>query len=321
MNCDLIASRRSFRTRRAFTLVELLVVIAIIGVLIALLLPAVQQAREAARRMQCSNNLKQIGLALHNFHDTYGNLPPGGSRSGHGGYTWGTFILPFIEQTAVWDAILEESGNYPPDPTGKSGSIYCGCHEYGVWTTPGPEATVLEAFICPSDTLAEVRPGTDMGHQCGKANYAGSLGHGHGSDNGFFNRFISSVRSLRDVTDGLSNTIAIGEAGGGRLAGAPDGENPTYPVWAGSPKGGSGTSLTHWGPLREAWHGVPINLSNGGGPAGDPSSWDKGFGSLHPGGAMFLFGDGSVHFLAETINLDAYDNLGQMNDGDVVGNY
>ncbi|EAQ80634.1 DUF1559 family PulG-like putative transporter [Blastopirellula marina] len=311
--------RRSSSNRLGFTLVELLVVIAIIGVLIALLLPAVQQAREAARRMQCANNLKQVGLGLHNFHDTYNHMPPGGSRDGHGGYTWGTFILPFSEQGNLWDAIVEESGNYPPDPTGKKGSIYCGCHEYNVWTTPGPEHNVVEIYMCPSDVLPEVRDSTDMGFQCGKSNYAGSMGWGHNYGNGFFNRFIASVTKFADVTDGLSNTIAIGEVGAGRNGSAPSAENPTNPAWAGSPKGGSGTSLTHWGPLREAWHGTPINLSNGGGPLGDPDAWDKGFGSLHPGGAQFLFADGSVHFLPETISLGTYDNLGQINDGNVVG--
>ncbi|TWT38997.1 DUF1559 domain-containing protein [Blastopirellula retiformator] len=313
--------RKTPSVRHGFTLVELLVVIAIIGVLIALLLPAVQQAREAARRMQCANNLKQIGLGLHNFHDTYNHMPPGGSRSAHGGYTWGAFILPFVEQTNVWDAILDEAGNYPPDPTGKSGSIYCGCHEYGVWTTPGPESTVLEMYVCPTDTLAELRDSTDQGFRCGKSNYAGSMGWGHSYGNGFFNRFISSITRFADVTDGLSNTIAIGEVGAGRGGSAPSPENPTYTGWAGSPKGGSGTSLTHWGPLREAWHGTPINLFNGGGPLQDPNAWEKGFGSLHPGGAQFLLADGSVHFLAETISLETYDNLGQRNDGNVVSGF
>ncbi|MFA8020711.1 DUF1559 domain-containing protein [Bremerella cremea] len=321
MNHVALPCRRLSSLRRGFTLVELLVVIAIIGVLIALLLPAVQQAREAARRMQCANNLKQMGLGLHNFHDTFNHLPPGGSRTGHGGYTWGTFILPFVEQAPMWDAILQEAGNYPPDPTGRTGSIYCGCSMYGVWTTPGPEANTIDIFMCPSDTLAEVRNSTDIGLQCGKSNYAGSLGWGHAYGNGMFNRFITSINKFSDITDGLSNSIAIGEVGGGRISSAPGGENPTYPVWAGSPKGASGSSLTHWGPLREAWHGVPINLSNGGGPGGDPDAWDKGFGSLHPGGAQFLFGDGSVHFLAETINLDAYDHLGQIDDGNVIGEF
>src|SRR5207237_1675079 len=109
---DAMQGTSSFQARRAFTLVELLVVIAIIGVLVALLLPAVQQAREAARRMTCTNNLKQIGIALHNHHDVKLTFPPGGMNTGHNGTpvytTWTVEILPFMEQQALFQQYRQD---------------------------------------------------------------------------------------------------------------------------------------------------------------------------------------------------------------------
>jgi len=134
--------------RRGFTLVELLVVIAIIGVLIALLLPAVQQAREAARRMQCQNNLKQLGLSLHNYHDTFGKFPAGRYEDGNvsSQLGWGTMILPFLEQSALFDSIQAHGGM----TTSSTWDTVADVRDIDA-------KVVLEAFLCPSD------PGSGFG--------------------------------------------------------------------------------------------------------------------------------------------------------------
>ncbi|MFK7770365.1 MAG: DUF1559 domain-containing protein [Mariniblastus sp.] len=319
------SSHRVSSGRTAFTLVELLVVIAIIGILIGMLLPAVQQVREAARRTACANNLKQLALSLHNFETGFKNFPPGGSRSGltqggHGGYTWGYFLLPFLEQNNLQNQIAEIAGRFAPSPTGKRGSIFCRAH---VDPTTGlaPEGRVLPVFICPADTLPDIRPSAFPDWRCAKSNYAGNIGSGHNAGggyqrgDGFFYRFLESINGFANVTDGTSNTIAFGEVGGSSNGSAPGGENPTYPLWAGSPKRGGSNSLSHYANLREAWRNVPINLFNGGGPAANPDLWDRGFGSQHPGGASFAFVDGSVHFIAESVDLETYENLGLRADG------
>lgn len=323
MNLSLspVRSYASRSQQRGFTLVELLVVIAIIGVLIALLLPAVQQAREAARRMQCANNMRQLGLALHNFHDTYGHFPPGGTKGGYGGYTWGTFILPYIEQNNVWEGIAQEGGSYPPDPTGKRDSIFCNCSDggNGNWGDPGYEQTVIDAYRCPSDVLPDQRPHSDEQVKCGTSNYAANYGT---NGDGFTDRFrTGQLVDMASITDGTSNTIALGECGGSKAGAAPNGDNEAYPIWAGYARRGGTSWYTQWSNKRQANASAPINLNNGGGVDGSgATSWslNSGFGSLHPGGCQFIFADASVHFLAETIDLTAYDDLGTRNDGNVV---
>src|ERR687893_214013 len=130
------------RVRKGFTLIELLVVIAIIAILIGLLLPAVHKIREAANRMSCSNKMKQLGLALHNYNDTNSNLPPGRKRDNYNAFTWSLYILPFHEQQAKFDGYLGLGDNLP-----------------GVWDqTQAPQATqavlhaVVSTWICPSDS-------------------------------------------------------------------------------------------------------------------------------------------------------------------------
>ena len=306
------------RIKSGFTLIELLVVIAIIAVLIALLLPAVQQAREAARRSQCKNNLKQIGLALHNYHDTMNMLPfgvvfyrntPGGAPGGgqntqsqnQGNWTWGAMILPNIDQAALFQT-MNVGKNSPAAANNVAGNL-------GLLQTP------LPAFRCPSDpgenacdidrrvNLTNVSSTLNIAQSIiARSNYVGNNGHqniGGGNVNtGAFPRDL--CRRFRDITDGLSNTIAIGERasdarGASQSAGAIYATGPDQ-----SPKWGIA------GALGVAFY--PLNTVN------ETAYVDlhKGFSSNHVGGAHFLFCDGSVHFISENIHWRNSDDSTQM---------
>jgi prepilin-type N-terminal cleavage/methylation domain-containing protein/prepilin-type processing-associated H-X9-DG protein len=297
------------RSRRGFTLVELLVVIAIIGILIALLLPAVQAAREAARRMQCSNNLKQIGLALHNYHDTNKCFPPGAfwyemNPNWSPLYRGSILIrlLPFVEQQPLYN--LFDLKTDTDNQTDAGGELLA--------------AKIVPVYVCPSDTGDVIFNNGPALH-----NYAASKGPTKHIDNpgrpcsesdswnqyalspyddptdfaGPFCR-LSVSTSMRDCTDGLSNTIYFGEV---RRKCA----THTQQGWSRSNDGNGLTSTQ-----------IPINYdscddtaSNG---CGHPANWNTslGFKSRHPGGAQFLLGDGSVHFLPETIDHWTYQYLG-----------
>ena len=284
--------------RHGFTLVELLVVIAIIGVLIALLLPAVQQAREAARRMQCTNNLKQIGLSLHNYHDTYGSfpsliIPPQDIRGSANqvnsldpAWGWQAFLLPFIEQSALHEQARIGRGSRPLDH-------------------PDQFRTVINGYMCPSDPGPEIDSNDSMWNRlmgtsnthlyAAKSNYVANNDHEttvrdeNDPDHprrptGMFWR--NSSVSFRDITDGTSNTIAVGER-----AYRPDNTNASAAVWLGA---ADSDHNNDWGYDTAGTGHSPINLGGG---------WDfvRGFSSHHPGGAQFLMGDGSCHFISETI--------------------
>ena len=284
--------------RRGFTLVELLVVIAIIGILIALLLPAVQQAREAARRIQCTNNLKQLGVALHNYHDTFGSLPSGAIRkNGNSCWGWSALILPFVEQENMYDELGVTKGS--PDDS----------HVANATLTENYMKTPLDAYLCPSDsgfsgslnTNRQVDSGDFSGTNLTPAvsNYVGNFGHLTDTDaplnnTGLF--FFNSKIKFRDVTDGLSNTVAVGER---------ESFNCKSGTWFGSSFSGVGTVGAS---MILASNRPQINLDT------DTQAWNaadmqgcgSGFSSLHPGGAMVLFCDGSVKFLSETIEHNWY---------------
>lgn len=291
------------RQQTGFTLVELLVVIAIIGVLIALLLPAVQQAREAARRMTCSNNLKQLGLAVHNYHDTFGSLPSGWIESNGGMlHSWGTLVLPFIEQDNLYENMkpdfgLQESAN---DLT-KAGAT-------------------LDAFRCPSSILPE-RSADGFGTSNYNANFGGT--YEANVDRGGLFKPNSSYR-FRDITDGTTNTILIGEAEGDSRT-----DNAGFPIWA--QISGNGPAR-RWQVTSYAHINKPINfgLTAAGCEAGE---CDESYQSRHPGGAMFALSDASVRFIPETIETGTrmpwasqpvdgvWLKLCLRNDGQVIGEY
>ena len=231
----------SLRNRRGFTLIELLVVIAIIAVLIALLLPAVQAAREAARRTQCVNNMKQLGLALHNYHSTNDSFPPGaavtqvtyanGMQTG-GGSSWQAnsslaMMLPFLEQNAIYSSInfnnYSTNGAYPPriDASGNGTAL----------------STQINAFLCPSDGNAKNTDGINGRLNSYLASMGTSAQGGYPSSSpGLFAYNIAY--GLRDITDGSSNTIAFSE----KLVGTP-GQNTGLGLgYRGNGVNGSGPS-------------------------------------------------------------------------------
>jgi len=280
---------RSKNMNRGFTLVELLVVIAIIGVLIALLLPAVQQAREAARRMQCSNNMKQIGIALHNYHDTYGAFPAGWLYRGGNGkcnYGWAVAILPFIEQQNFYDQL--DPGNIP---------LY---DRYTGSASNADKALLqqrLEAYICPSDAAPELAESQKFGNtdhfDVAVSNYVACAGWSNTPDypikdldsGGIF--WGNSFLNFSDITDGSSNTLLVSERE------YPKGHAAT---WLGV---GRNNSYGNQSTLRTVFRAA-FRMNYDYAEAGAPQNAGKGWSSLHPGGVMSLTADASVHFIPET---------------------
>ncbi|PQO35049.1 DUF1559 domain-containing protein [Bremerella cremea] len=285
------------KKRLGFTLVELLVVIAIIGVLIALLLPAVQQAREAARRMQCTNHEKQIGLALHNYHDTFNAFPPAWLHRGPAGsanYGWATNILPFMEQTALYDAL--EPGRVP---------LY---ERYTASATDAEKAllqSTIDGYRCPSDVTGKLNNKQKFGStehfQIATSNYVCNLGttatQGTVQSDGVF--YGNSFLGMKDLIDGTSNTLLVGERDGGPSK--TSGRNYCAAVWAGVGRNNSiGNEAVGRTGLRA---GFTVNFDYA--TAGSPENMGKGMSSLHPGGLNILLCDGSVRFLTETADKNA----------------
>lgn len=271
--------------RFGFTLVELLVVIAIIGILLALTLPAVQQARAAARRAQCINKLHQIGLALHNYHDSMGILPPGAIVVGPGlpvvfsGWGWGTMLLPMVDQASLYNRIDFNLGT-------------------AVDANEALLATNVPLWRCPSDTIDDaisVTVPTYSTTQVATGNYCGStdmLGP------------LSAVR-FRNVTDGLSQTLMVGERVNQQQA---PGNPPFTSSWIGivSKRDQYVFNSTPYTAVVAVY---PINFHLG---------TTQSFSSRHTGGTHFVFGDGSVKFLNETMDANVYQALGTPNGGEIV---
>ncbi len=300
------------RQKRGFTLIELLVVIAIIAILIALLLPAVQQAREAARRSACKNNMKQIGLALHNYHDTHRVFPPGyvhtaalaNTTAAQNDMAWGTFILPFIDQAPLYANIGTATAGFrfnfgDSNNNGTAASTSA--------NTMIPEAaTIIPAYICPSDPtgginiLAAGYSSTGTARSRGKSNYKGCVGSANNLDAGNGTFYTNSRVRIRDFTDGTSNTAIVGEIStfGVSIGG----------VWIGK--------LSTGGPRVE----IIVEMDNTAGQRINGTA-SSAFSSVHVGGAHFLFGDGRVRFLSENISGVTYEQLGTIAGGEVPNEY
>ncbi len=317
--------------RRAFTLIELLVVIAIIAVLVSLLLPAVQQAREAARRTQCKNNLKQIGIALHNYHDTHRVFPPGwvpihqppshpADRSSlASGWAWSVLLLPMLDQAPLYDALRVGSNPTPPPPAAQD--PVAGIHDI-----------LLPAYLCPSDSSPDT---TDWGgghYNTGdtgyrKSNYAGCQGTNAGHN--LLTSWNSSARirgtfgpassvSLRDMLDGSSNATVVGETGGPRPNTSGGWE---YVAPASCWMRGHDFSSTSSPSLFASAFSVTRLQDRLSAYMNHPFQPWATFASSHEGGAHFLLGDGSVRFISENINAQLYQNLGSIADGQVIGEF
>ncbi len=309
--------KSTIQQRRAFTLIELLVVIAIIAILIALLLPAVQQAREAARRSTCKNNLKQLGLGLHNYHDAHRVFPPnsnGAAPNLPNGFSWRVKILPFVDQAPLYNKF--NSSLRITDP---AHLVLC--------------QTIIPVYLCPSDPSPSVKtdlhanwcfPGNSTGASgatsstsvCDIAGntynttaavttYSGICGlHPDNGPGGMFRRRQTFVTRFRDMTDGTSNVLAVGE------------NSPKYNPFSAWVPSDSPVPTTH-----------AINSSSllcGPTPCQYPAlGWPQTTASqsFHEGGAHFLLGDGSVHFMSENMDLSLYRQLAHMSDGLPTGGF
>ncbi len=295
---------RRANPNRAFTLVELLVVIAIIGILVAILLPAVQAARESARRMQCGNNLHQMGIALHNYHDTNGTFPAGFILPNQ--TLWSGLLLPQIEQQPLYDS-LDFSAAWDVD--GSPNELAC--------------ATYLSVYRCPSsgaprhDTVQGITDRVPSNYlvcatgltrfESGPPPVAGNL-----KLDGMF--YTNSRTKMADILDGTSSTVAIGEA--------------EHNIGVqGIDLGGTLHIVDHW------YIGSPyIHLSEVSEVAGSTASrinaqfiqdafideQELGFSSRHPGGAQVVFADGHIAFIPQTIDTRVWSGLGTRHGGEVV---
>ncbi|HVW00438.1 MAG TPA: DUF1559 domain-containing protein [Planctomycetaceae bacterium] len=328
--------------KRAFTLIELLVVIAIIAVLIALLLPAVQQAREAARRSQCKNNLKQLGLAIHNYHDNFNSIPPGwiGANTSIAtpvpmGWGWNVMLFPQMDQAPLYGKFV-----FTAQPTNAGGLL----------------STSIPALRCPSDPGSQTFTDANYGANIARSNYLGVNGvlninsytqpmlamtstpgatAASGTNtgiNGGGSFGESSFHNFRDFSDGLSNTILVGERSSTNAGSGSEGIGDA--TWVGpSLTAGSYSPLTQAMAIADCYYPPYNGVSVGGNTAVNPLCTSAtGFGSYHTGGAQFLMGDGAVRFISNNIqsiqgwtvgslNNGTYQKLAVINDGSPIGQF
>jgi len=330
--------RRCLHHHKGFTLIELLVVIAIIAVLVALLLPAVQQAREAARRSQCKNNIKQLGLAVHNYHDTMNTFPPGTINSG---FLWSDpqwpylldFLLPQIDQASRYEILAKNwSRPCPWNLTTATVDSY--------WEPV--LGTAIPAFICPSDGMGGSVKSAANPNLLPASNYLGMFSHvnlaqqfqidyrqsGDYSARAVFG--INSNTRLRDLTDGTSNTVMISEyltgissedwrgyyhtnQPGAQFLHASSTPNSSVPdLLYGSSGYPSGCADGFNKPLQN----LPCQATTDHANNGYATSRSRHTGGVHSGLA-----DGSVRFISSNINLNTWQNLCWISDGNIVGEF
>lgn len=357
---------------RGFTLIELLVVIAIIAILIALLLPAVQQAREAARRTQCKNNLKQLALALHNYHDVYNQFPLGGACNGGGTWntcgssfrhadwstTWALALMPYVEQSALWS---QWDSNLS--------SMAQSSSQGGAFNVTGTELSFMK---CPSDGDTPPATGNNVGGRApggpyAKGNYAANYGGGYAQENtgqngtdgrpnwagpnlGPFHMRGSANRrfgaSFRDIRDGTSNTIALGEilkeTSNGDMRGAwAHASGAIFSAYTGTirsnpfrPQDGDQGIATPNAPAesntgaRTAWADCPAYCGSGNGDkqircrdCGGDGRGGNAARSRHVGGAQFAMCDGGARFISENIDRQLYRGLLTIQGKEVLGEF
>lgn len=325
------------RRKRAFTLIELLVVIAIIGVLVALLLPAVQQAREAARRTQCKNNLKQIGLACHNYHDAYSCFPMG---CGYSLWGWKVYILPYIDQAAQYNQINFTDGIDFTGGTcrGQGSACYTSQHQANALNAAGKQTwanTPFAVYACPSDPLGNTPYSSSLNvinanyeGVCGNVNSPIRANNNYGPNsrhrviclaggsciepinssnpgaeyNGVFS--YGTKVTIGGVSDGTSGTLMVGERA----------VDPSH-SWGWTLTGTEGDSMLGTG--APMWQGQFTATAT------PPYNWQFSpvFSSRHVGGAQFVLADGSVRFLSNTINFATFNALGTRAGGEVTGDF
>jgi prepilin-type N-terminal cleavage/methylation domain-containing protein/prepilin-type processing-associated H-X9-DG protein len=338
--------------RRGFTLIELLVVIAIIAILIGLLLPAVQKIREAAARMQCSNNLKQLGLALHNYHDSNGRLPPGrkslGNTEGYGQPTYSpdpvilnlhglVLLLPYIEQDNLYKQfnLNAAAGDFLGSQLGYSiGNAKLASPDAVASGNAALAANRVATFLCPSDPgnptinpspyyspdlgktgIKAYKTSYDFIAQCQGVGY-----YNYWANSSLGTRYMfgeNSTTRITDVTDGTSNTLAMGEQTLALYNGVTT--SWAYAGWVSvgiDPVGAWNTTYPARG--LNIWN-YNNNTSPPNNTPGQRASWYNAS-SLHTGGVNFVFADGSVHFISQTIDVVSLTYLSRMADGQVIPN-
>ena len=320
--------------RRGFTLIELLVVIAIIAVLIALLLPAVQQAREAARRSQCKNNLKQIGLALHNYHETFNTLPIGfRDHTGAGGTGWGQSwwvgVLPYLEQSTIYNGINQNIPNsgYVGNATFLNGK--------GFNTRLCPSSPMAEHDWTPHNGPAD--PGIAVAHYTG---VSGSFPdpvvatRNVPAESGMYGRggvlFFNSRIRLGDITDGTTNQMLVGEQSDWLIETATQQKRIAISSWPhgmfmGAPGGGTwrqfNTTTVRWRPnYKQAEGGHNFNPCTTTGVCGNSGN-NNPIQSAHVGGVHVLLGDASVRFISESLHMPTWIGLATRDDGQPLGEF